>query len=78
MAQERVKFWRRAWRSGDSQRSAHPTQPDLADMGTAFGLDATFDLPAKSAGSNTPKLLLEPETLESDWAANRLNGRSVI
>ncbi|XVJ68388.1 MAG: hypothetical protein HEQ39_01105 [Rhizobacter sp.] len=51
-------------------------------MGTAFGLDATFDPPAVPVGpqglAGRTSTSAEPNMLESLWAVNRLNGRSVI
>jgi hypothetical protein len=82
MADKRGSFWQRSWRSSNQQPAARPQQSDLADMGTAFGLDATFDLPAIPVGSQglagRTSTSAEPTMLESLWAANRLNGRSVI
>jgi len=82
MAEQRGRFWQRSWRSAGQHRAPRIQQPDLADMGTAFGLDATFDLPPVQAtaqgltGRSTPAA--ESTMLESLWAINRLNGRSVI
>jgi hypothetical protein len=82
MAGEQESFWRRTWRSRDQQRSVSDQQPDPADMGTAFGLDATFELPAIPVGTQglagRTSTSAEPTPLESIWAVNRLNGRSVI
>ena len=82
MADERGSFWQRTWRSGSQQRAPLEQQADPADMGTAFGLDATFDLPAAPAGAQglmgRSSTSSEPTVLESLWAINRLNGRSVI
>jgi hypothetical protein len=82
MADERESFWQRAWRSSNQPRAPRQQQPDPADMGTAFGLDATFELPAVPVGAQglagRTSTSAEPTTLESLWAVNRLNGRSVI
>jgi hypothetical protein len=82
MADKRGSFWQRNWRSSNQQPAARLQQSDLADMGTAFGLDATFDLPAIPVGAQglagRTSTSAEPTMLESLWAVNRLNGRSVI
>ena len=82
MADKRGSFWQRNWRSSNQQPAAHPQQSDPADMGTAFGLDATFDLPAIPVGAQglagRISTSTESSMLESLWAINRLNGRSVI
>jgi hypothetical protein len=82
MANNGGSFWARAWRTSGEQRPVHDAQPDPADMGTAFGLDATFDLPAAPVGAQglvgRTSTSAEPTMLESLWAINRLNGRSVI
>lgn len=82
MANNSGNFWARAWRATQAQHPARDARPDPADMGTAFGLDATFDLPAPPAGTQglmgRTSTSVEPTVLESLWAVNRLNGRSVI
>jgi hypothetical protein len=44
MADKRGSFWQRSWRPSSQSPAARQQQSDPADMGTAFGLDATFDL----------------------------------
>jgi hypothetical protein len=82
MADKRESFWQRAWRSSSHQPTPPEEQSDPADMGTAFGLNATFDLPAIPVGAQglvgRTSTAAEPTMLESLWAVNRLNGRSVI
>lgn len=82
MANKAGNFWTRAWRPKEDSRHSHDARPDLADMGTAFGLDATFDAPAPPVGAQgllgRTSTSSAPTMLESLWAINRLNGRSVI
>jgi hypothetical protein len=82
MANEREGFWQRTWRSSRRQAAPREQRHDPADMGTAFGLDATFDLPAIPVGARglvrRTSISAESTMLESLWAVNRLNGRSVI
>ena len=82
MADARESFWQRTWRASNPQRPPREQQPDPADMGTAFGLDATFDPPAPPVNAQgvagRSATSSEPTVLESLWATNRLNGRSVI
>lgn len=62
------------------QRVQRPQGPDLADMGTCFALDATFEAGSASAPACAPTqgLTQVPATLGNGWAEDRLNGRSVI
>lgn len=93
MAAQRRSFWNRAWGDDTAHRPAAtgPQEPDWAEMGTAFGLEAAFvDLaaagqPAQPAAPAPRKaqdgpLLMKKDSDLSDglWALNRLNGRSVI
>lgn len=77
MPAERVGFWRRTWRSKSSPRRASAPKPDPADMGTAFGLDASLDSTTVTNKTESQSTYGEPDTLESSWARARLNGRSV-
>lgn len=79
--------WWSAWRRRRAKRAA-AGRDDPADMGTAFGLDATCEFDGDpnqarhgggSIGTEKRRSLVEaPPVLESVWAARRLNGRSVI
>lgn len=44
MAAQRRSFWNRAWSDDTAHRPAAtgPKEPDWAEMGTAFGLEAAF------------------------------------
>ncbi len=84
MSTERGNFWSRAWRHGTLGQTMRPSSPDFADMGTAFGLDATFDpaaavVPPSSVAKSAKPLTENAANLPQDtWATRRLNGRSVI
>ncbi len=94
MAAQRRSFWNRAWGNDTANRqaAAGPQQePDWAEMGTAFGLEAAFvDLaaggqPAQPAAAAPRKpqdgpliVKKDPDLSDGLWALNRLNGRSVI
>lgn len=75
MGTQREGFWGRSWRPvrADSGAPRTAAEPDWAEMGTAFGLDASLG-PAAHAPVPVP----DPGTPEGIWAVNRLNGRSVI
>lgn len=78
MGSQREGFWGRAWRPVLVDSLATPAaEPDWAEMGTAFGLDASLGLAAPHAPVSAPTKG-ESGTSEGLWAANRLNGRSVI
>ncbi len=77
MATERRNFWRRAWRSKDAAPGVLATKVDLADMGTAFGLDASIEQLAATPSPDATVARSQTQALESDWATARLNGRSV-
>ena len=75
--------WWSAWRQRRAKRMAL-LLADPANMGTAFGLDATCEFDRASVndrpyGEEKRRSLVEaPPVLESVWAVRRLNGRSVI
>jgi hypothetical protein len=78
MGTQREGFWGRSWRPvlADSRAPRSAAEPDWAEMGTAFGLDASL-APATHAPVPAPAKG-DPGASEGLWAANRLNGRSVI
>ncbi len=50
--------WWQPWRRADG--SAVARQPDLADLGTAFGLDASLADPAEDAEASARRMTLQP------------------
>ena len=77
MGAERKNFWRRTWRSRISPPEVNAVKVDLADMGTAFGLDASIEQLAVTPSPEAPVARGQTQVIETDWAIARLNGRSV-
>ncbi len=59
MAEQHEKApWWQPWRHADG--SYAKGEPDLADLGTAFGLDASLADPAEDAEASARRMTLQP------------------